>query len=475
MREPPPEVNGTLEHGPPRNPERAHSPVFIVPGILVLALLVPLLWLGDLRSAQGPYLTLITLATLVLYLGFYLSGRWNAEPRRNLILVVALLLRLAMLPMSPSLSDDAYRYLWDGRLLLNGVNPYLHIPADPSLVRFHDELFRLQGYPTTHTIYPPATQIMFAAAVALAEPSGAGPGGAFVAWKLLVIAAEMLAIWLLVIMLERLGRSRRSALLYAWHPLAVVELAGQGHTDVFWALGLGLALYGYMMRSAGGGVPGLAIGGVLRLYPLALLPLWGRFLGARMWMLGLLLSLPVVLLLFPLLEPAALDSYATVLVRFTNYYEFNGGFYYAVKWIADELRLVPSNRIAGAIATGVQLLILLVLWLRIPGDRAMPALAWRALLLVTAQIVLGAKVHIWYFVAPLYLLPLVSNRALHRAWLWALLAGPFTYLMYVAEPLQENMIVLAIEWGGFALLAAWDFYRGRKQYRPALLRRPGGL
>lgn len=459
--EPPPEADGSRAPSPQRRPDRARSPMLIVAGALVLALLAPLPWLGDLRYAQGPYLTLITAATLVLYLGFYLSGRRNAEPGRRIVVVVALLLRLAMLPMEPSLSDDAYRYLWDGRLLLNGVNPYLHIPADSSLVRFHDELFRLQGYPTTHTIYPPGMQVLFAASVALAEPFGAGHAGGFAAWKLLVIAADMLAIWLLVIMLERLGHSRRPALLYAWHPLAVVELAGQGHTDVFWALGLGLALYGYMMRSAGGGVPGLAIGGILRLYPLALLPLWGRFLGARMWVQGLLLSLPVFLFMLPLLDPAALDNYATVLARFTNYYEFNGGFYYAVKWMADELRLAPSNRIAGAIGTGAQLLIFLMLWLRMPRDRSMPGLAWRALLLVTAQILLGAKVHIWYFVAPLYLLPLVSRHALQRAWLWALLAAPFTYMIYTSDPPRESMTVVAIEWGGFALLAAWDFYRSR--------------
>lgn len=466
MREPP-EANGARVPHPSRNPDHTRSRMFIALGALMLVLLAPLPWLGDLRPAPMPWLTLVTVATSVLYLGFYLSGRWNAEPRRRLVLIVALLLRLAMLPMAPSLSDDAYRYLWDGRLLLNGVDPYLHVPADSILAGFHDELFRLQGYPTTHTVYPPGAQIMFAGAIALAEPIGAGPAGGFLMWKFLVIAAEMLAIWLLVVMLERLGHSRRPALLYAWHPLAVVELAGQGHTDVFWVLGLGLALYGYLMRSAGGGVPGLAIGGVLRLYPLVLLPLWGRFLGVRAWLQGLLLSLPVLLLLLPLLDPAVLHNYSTVLVRFTNYYEFNGGFYYGVKWIADELRLTPSNRIAGLIATGIQLLIFLVLWFRSPGDRSMPVLAWRTLLLVTAQIVLGAKVHVWYFIAPLYLLPLASHRLLQKAWLWVLLVAPFTYLIYAVNPPLEHMGVLAIEWGGFVLLAIWDILRSRRKHLPA--------
>lgn len=436
--------------------------MFIILAGGLLALLAPLPYSGDLRSPSSGYLVLTVSATFLLYLAIFIVGRRGAEPGRRMVLVVALLLRLAMLPMTPSLSDDAYRYLWDGRLLLHGINPYHHVPADTALTRFHDDLFLLQGYPATPTIYPPGAQVVFAASMAVAEAFGGSYRLGFLVLKLLMIAGEVMALWILLLLLESLGRPRREALLYAWHPLVVVELAGQGHTDVFWVLALGLALLGYHRQRMGGGVPGLALGGILRLFPLAFIPLWGRFLGMRWWLRGLLLSLPILLLFLPLLAPQVLERYTTLLAHFTNYYEFNGGFYYGVKAIIDELRLRPSNVIAGGIGTGVQLVLFLLIWYAPPRDRSLPVLAWRALLLVTVQIVLGAKVHVWYFTAPLYLLPLVSCRALRRAWLWALLIAPFTYLAYAAAPPRESMTIVALEWGGFALLAAWDGLRSRR-------------
>jgi hypothetical protein len=434
-------------------------------GALLLALLAPLPYLGDLREQHRPYLLLMTAATLALYGGSWLLGRIGAVPSGRAILGVALVLRLAMLPMAPSLSDDAYRYLWDGRLLLHGVNPYHQPPSAPELAAFHDDLYRLQGYPTTNTIYPPGAQIVFASAMAFAEVAGGGHAAGYIAYKLFLIAIETAAIALLLRLLARLGLPMRGALLYAWHPLAIVELAGQGHTDAFWTLSLGLGLVGYAAAKSDGGMAGLALGSVLRLYPLPLLPLWARFLGAREALRGLLVSLPLMLLFIVFLDPVALGNYTTVLLRFTNFYEFNGGFYYAVKGALDAWHVKPSNAIAGAAGGALQLLVLLAAVLWPVRDRSPRALAWRALLVVTAMIVLGAKVHVWYFVAPLYMLPVVGARALNRAWLWAALAAPFTYLMYASGAYHERYDVVAIEWGGFALLAVYDSLRER--YRAA--------
>lgn len=452
--------DATRETGSGGSPAEGRQ--FWLLGSLLVALVAPLPWLGNLRDAVVPYLALGAAATLALYLGLYLFGRSGAAPRRRTIIVVAMLLRLAVLPMLPSLSDDAYRYLWDGRLLLEGVNPYFPVPADPSLARFHDELFRLQGYPTTTTIYPPAAQIVFALSMALAEPFGSGYMAGYLLYKLLLIGGELAAIWLLVRMLDGLGISRRMALLYAWHPLVVVELSGQGHTDAFWVLGLALGLYGYMAGWSGGGMPGLALGAALRLHPLVLLPLWGRYLGARRWLPGLALSLPFLFLFIPLLLPDALGKYLAVLERFTNYYEFNGGFYYGVKWLLDELHLKPSNRIAGGMGAALQLLCFLLAWFLPVRGRSVRGLAWRALIVITAQIVFGAKVHIWYFAAPLFLLPLAGNDTLRRPWMWAALAAPFTYLMYTVSPPAELMTVVALEWGGFLLFLAYQWIAARK-------------
>jgi hypothetical protein len=432
-----------------------------------LALLVaPLPFLGNLREQLAPFLILTTAATILLYGFHYLLERRDVVLAHGAILGVALALRLMLLPMSPSLSDDAWRYIWDGRLLLNGINPYHHIPASPAIAHYADRLLELQGYPTTHTIYPPGAQLIFASAVAIGEASGTGYIGGYFVWKIILVAGEMIAIHLLLLMLERNRMPGRRAILYAWHPLVLVELAGQGHSDGLWVLSLAIFLYMLSARSAVGAALGIAFGAVTRLFTLLLVPLWWRISSARERIAGGI-ALAVGLLLFlPLTEPRAFETFTSVGVRFTNYYEFNGGFYRAIKWMFDELHLAPSNAMAGLVGVAMQGVLLLLVLARRGWRSADPETIARGVMaIVTAQLFFGTKVHVWYFVAPLFLLVVARGGILRTAWLWVALAGPFTYLYYGWEPNAERIGVIALEWGGFICIVAAELFLERR--RPA--------
>ncbi|MBS1913322.1 MAG: DUF2029 domain-containing protein [Bacteroidetes bacterium] len=468
-----------------------HGRLVVMLAALMLALLAPLSFIGNLRTSLASYLLLSTIGALALYGGVALFGRWGVEPSRKAVIWGALILRLAMVPMGPSLSDDVLRYVWDGRLLLHGVNPYHHVPADTALARYHDTLYQHQVYKTTHTIYPPGAELVFASCMGVAEFVGGDYRAGVIAWKLLVLIADIGAIVLLAGTMRRIGMSLRWLLLYAWHPLVLVELAGQGHTDVFWVLAIAAGLYAYAAGRAGGGLAAIAFGAAMRLHPLTLIPVWVRHLRRREAMVGIAAAVPFLVLLLPLLEPTAFANFTGVLARFTNFYEFNGGFYYAVKGVLDHYHIKPSNRIAGGVGSALQMIGILLVWLwpvRRPallvsrdatvGDAdagddftgrnaaaermvLVRSLAWRALLVMTLQLALGAKVHIWYFSAPLALLPLAGRRSLNAAWLWAALAGPFTYIIATGTLAQERMDVVAAEWSVFALLAAYGFIRYR--------------
>ncbi|MGE3800016.1 MAG: hypothetical protein AB7H80_03265 [Candidatus Kapaibacterium sp.] len=451
-------------------PDRREN-LSIIPGLLVSLGLLPLLWLGDLREQALTYAILALTTTLLLYGGIFLIRRHQIPIRPHDLLLVALLLRALTFPLQPSLSDDAWRYLWDGRLLLNGFNPYHHIPADTALAELHDQLFALQGYPETNTIYPPVAQTVFATSMAIAEPFGDHPLIGFYIWKVFLIAAEMFAIWLLLLLLKRWRIPLYGAALYAWHPLVLVEIAGQGHTDGLWVLALGIALVGFALGrrsgslagdsstkekslsiAGGGGLAGLGFGIGARLFPLVIFPLWLRFLDRRRAVLGIILALPFILTLALFLDPEAFSRYTTVAARFTNYYEFNGGIYRGIKWILDEFHLKPSNQIAGRIVTGAMLLGIATITLWPLKRRTLSALLGRVIGIITLQIALTAKVHIWYFVAPLFLLAVTNNRRFSLLWYWAALVAPLTYLYYAVNPNFEQPWVLWLEWGGMGVL-----------------------
>jgi alpha-1,6-mannosyltransferase len=421
-------------------------------GLLVAVIALGLL--GDLVAHHTAYAVIAVCSTLVLYAAALRTGGRVLDGRH--VLFVAIALRLAALPMQPSLSDDAWRYLWDGWMGLNGVNPYVVAPSDPTLDWARGELYALQGHPETPTVYPPAAQVLFMLA-AVPLTLDASPLAAYFSLKAILVAIDMGAVLLLMRLLDALGRPRAWAVLYAWHPLVVVEIAGQGHSDGLWAASILLALTAAARSIPHRGVPWLVLGGMLRLHPLALLPLWARTLEPRALGCAVLVSAPLLLLALPLLFDGALGTFLEVAARFTNYYEFNGGFYYAVKRIVDELALSPSNRIAGAVSVCAQVGIIVAAALRVGRGDGVGRLVAISLVVTTATVALGAKAHVWYFVAPLVLVALDPRAALSRAWLWLALVAPLTYSAYTSTPVRESSIVLWLEWGGAAALALWSW------------------
>lgn len=142
-----------------------------------------------------------------------------------LILALGLLLRGIAMTSPPALTTDAYRYIWDGRIQVGGVNPYLYVPADERLQRFRDDeiypnINRKETYPT---IYPPAAQIVFL----LSQLVGDGVR----AIKLVMLGFEFVIVGAILAWLAAEGVPRERVLIYAWHPLPIWEFASQGHLD----------------------------------------------------------------------------------------------------------------------------------------------------------------------------------------------------------------------------------------------------
>ena len=436
---------------------RVPSTTVAVAALLVCAT-VGLTLLGSLREHFALFAVIAVSATAILYLFAARRDGGGASIASSTVLGVALLLRLAALPMEPTLSDDVWRYLWDGRVSLAGENPYLLVPGDSVLAHLHPPLLALQGHPETPTVYPPVAQLLFALA-ALPARGNDGHITAYYLWKSLLVALELAGVWLLLRVLASCGTPLRWGTLYAWHPLAVVEVAGQGHLDGLWVAALAAALWCY--RTRGGGIGWLAAGTMFRLYPVVLLPLWSRTLGMRRTIWGLLVSAPLVLLTLPLLEPGALASMATVVARFTNYYEFNGGFYYGVKWLFDLVGVVPSNRAAGLVSTLAQLLVAAIAFIAARRAMSFDRLVALSLAVTSAVVALGAKSHTWYYVAPLVLVALDPRTPLARAWLWIAMVAPLTYAAYTVTPVRESPVILAIEWGGAVILAIATLYAER--------------
>lgn len=236
-------------------------------GTVELALLAGAAWWPG-RGFPWPGLAWVTTAFVVYALVGWRIARSDAdhESRRvqaAVLWVFALTFRLALLPVPPELSDDIYRYLWDGHVQLEGVNPYAYAPADPALERLQTPEHGLINNPDIRTIYPPLAQLAFVLV-------GLGGGTIFVA-KALWVLLDLATAWLLTRVADRTGRDPLLVLaLYAWSPLLVIEVAWNGHLEPLGLAPIALLLY-WRPNPIRAGIA-LALAALAKFAPIAALP-----------------------------------------------------------------------------------------------------------------------------------------------------------------------------------------------------------
>ena len=182
------------------------------------------------------------LKLVAIQIAIYLTVTWlclrSRDSRLLLVLglIFAALFRLSIIFSPPYLSDDVYRYIWDGRVQSAGINPYRYIPADESLVGLRDDKIypNINRREYAHTMYPPVAEGAFLLITRFSES---------VTWmKAVMIGFEAVATWAIIQLLISFGFARQRVLIYAWHPLAVWEFAGSGHVDALTIAFIALAL-----------------------------------------------------------------------------------------------------------------------------------------------------------------------------------------------------------------------------------------
>ncbi len=208
----------------------------------------------------------------VIYFGTVWLVRSGPLPRRATLIVLVLAAAMRVLPLAapPFLSSDLFRYVWDGRVQANGINPYLYLPAAPELEFLRDD----EIYTSTNrseeapTIYPPVAQIIFAAIGQV--------WSSLAMVKITMAAFEALAIGCVAWLLRRAGQPAAMVLVYAWNPLPIWEYSGNGHIDAasLGFMALAMVVFASSRRGLAGAVLALAI--LCKLLPAAVFPAFWR-------------------------------------------------------------------------------------------------------------------------------------------------------------------------------------------------------
>ena len=249
-----------------------------------------------------------------------------------LILTVAVLLRMLLLPLPSTLSDDIQRYLWDGRVATEGLNPYVHEPDATEVSELRDEAWERLPHRQVPTVYPPLALAAFSFATHLPAPA--------FALKLLLTLFDLVTCVLLMVLARAVGLPGHRVAWYAWNPLVVLEVAGMGHVD---ALGITcMVLLAIFLSHRPQRVTGAALaaaGGVLiKLVPVVGFPAWARLSGRPFVFLSISIGVSAMALV-----PVWVSSGGVPpgLVTFGIQWEFNGPLFEPLWRLIDGMA-IPS-------------------------------------------------------------------------------------------------------------------------------------
>lgn len=349
------------------------------------------------RSGSPPSVVVVGLGLCFApYAGALFSSRYvmSKTGLDRLALGAALLFGAAFVPPLPILSDDLYRYLWEGRLWLEGHNPYRLAPADPALAYLRDDVWAQINNKPLASIYPSLSQLLFVIAASL--------GGRVWTVKLLALVAHVSS----VALVSRICARREAGLAIALNPLLLSEAALSGHFDILTGVAL-LAAASALTRHrfVQAGLAASAAAG-LKVVGLALLPLFAqrpRALTATA-LLSAALLVPLAWWRVPV-DPVSGAG------QFAARWRGNEGGFALVEWLSHRLLAEPYAELAARAAVTVAVLGLCVAAAR---RRVPPLLASRAV--VWTLLLLSPQVHPWYLA---WLLPLEAAAGGAAGLVWS--------------------------------------------------------
>jgi rSAM/selenodomain-associated transferase 1 len=388
---------------------------------------------GDQTRRVGSHLVLFGLA-FVAYLVALHAARGLSVRGLRLAVGVAVLWRLALVPAFPLLSDDVFRYVWEGRVQVQGGNPYAwgDRPESPRWEGLRDGVWRGVTHREYTAVYPPLWEMACRLVVGLHD--------SVAAMKAFVVACELGLMAVLARMLRRRRLPRERLLILAWSPLALVEVAGSGHNDAVAALLLTASLAALDRGDGLGSAVLAALGAQTKVLPALVGASWLR--RYRWW--HVVAALDVALLLF-IPYAAAGPGLWMSLGKVGRY------------WLFNETLFDVLARLAGGHEEGVRLAgaLLAALALLLAARKTEPVTS--ALLVVAASILLAPNVLPWY---ALWFLPLLVLRDAPGVLLFTGTVQ-LAYLVYPdwlsGQRWQVRWTVRALEYGPCVavVLVAW--------------------
>ncbi len=444
-----------------------------------------------LRRQKNRTMLLISISSLFYFLTAYFLDRTNfsqlitqylilfvifwylvTKEKNNFTLLVAtaVVFRLVFIVAIPNLSQDFYRFIWDGRMSLEGLNPYLYLPETfinkgnlpiKQAVDLYAGMGTLNG--SHFTNYPPINQLNFFIAALFANSSIVG---SVVVLRLQIILADMGIIYFGKKILEKLELPVHHIFLYALNPLIIIELTGNLHFESVMLFFLVWSLFVLLQKKWIGAALIFGLSVSVKLIPLLFLSLFYQWFTKNKETTGILKFLSFsaitiglnVLLFLPFLSSNLLSNYSGSVGLWFQNFEFNASFYYIAREIGTLFRGYNEIAIIGKILPILVVIFLLIITF-FRKNKSPQQLITALLIGISFYYFTTTTMHPWYL-ATMVVLAVFTNYRFPIIWSFVIV---LSYKAYANNPWQENLWLVMVQYllvYGFLL---WEIIQIKKK------------
>lgn len=419
--------------------------------VLITVFVISMLYLAFIPAQHEFFLIIIPYAVaFAIYLLIFQSKQFKVIDFQW----IGILIRVALIFSIPNLSDDIYRYLWDGQLSLKGLNPYILSPDQISSLSSNgidQELYDALNSKPYKTVYPPLSQVIFllGSLIPIATIKGK-----IIVLKFVLIAFEIANVILLPKILKSFSINPKNAALYILNPLIILELSGSVHLEGMMVFFILLGLLAMRLNKSILSALGFAASIAVKMLPLMLIPfIFLKWKGMAAYKFLAAICLGCFILFLPVFAVLADGAMYQSLDLYFRNFEFNGSLYYVLRFIY--FKIVGYNLIGslGPIMAGVSGI--LIIFMSVLSAIKNKATFFDTLLFIwTIYLLFATTVHPWYLTGIILFACMSKFRF---PILWSLLIF-FSYINYSFDTYLEPWWSVFIQYSILFSFMIYEFF-----------------
>lgn len=412
------------------------------------------------------WMKLLGYYSLLFLISFHLFQKFGHNLKK--LSYIAFGFRAIFIFAIPNLSQDFYRFIWDGQMILNGFNPYLYTPISffeqgNFPFEYANKLYHGMGSlsANNYTNYPPVNQLLFTLAGLF---YGKQLLSSVIGLRLIIIAADFGVLHYGRKLLKRLALPEKHIFFYILNPFIIIELTGNLHFEGVMIFFLIWSLYLLHKGSWIKAAIVLALSISTKLIPLILLPLFWQWFTKRASSTALreekshtstyflkrfskltafyaIVSFVNMFLFLPFFSKEFITNYSKTVGLWFGKFEFNASIYYIVREIGYTFRGYNEIEIIGRYIPIIVIIVLLILTF-FRKNRNLKELMTSMLLGLTIYFFLSTTVHPWY-IATLLLLSVFTKYRFPLVWSFIVI---ISYLAYLNSNNSENLWIIGLEY-----------------------------